>query len=870
MTLLATLARAALFAYPPEFRAQFGEQIVADVEHDPSHAFAQLFDLVKGAISMHVDGVARDVAYALRRLRAAPLFVALVVLTFALGIGANVAIFSVLNAVVLRPLPFSHASSLAFLRIAQAHQQPAWASSIADASDIQSRSRSIAAISSTRMHRATLLLRGKPHTLDGLDVTPNYLSMLGVEPVLGRGFVSADGAPGSKNVVISSELWHKRFNADPSLVGSTIDLGGTRARVVGILAAGQLLPAATGGVDLSSQDFLEAMPATPSPHGRGDRSGGAIVRLAPGTSIRQANAELALVSQRLQKLYPHEDAKSVFSLSPLRTALLGAASSALWIVFAAVTGVLLVACANVGNLLSAQWSSRDRELAVRRALGASLTGIAKQLLIETAILAALGAAVGIGLAYAALRFIEPLVADALPRAASVSVDAASLAYAIGLVAIATLFAGLFPLFGVRSDDVQTALKSAGRGGDTSRRSTLRSSLVVVEVALALALVVLFGLTIRNFIATIDTPLGIRPDGVVVSDPVTLSADSSFQDLGRRNGIALQRSRSAKEADLLEHLRALPGVRSAALAFTVPLYPLFMSAPNPVVGRRYAPGQEPLASMNVVSPGYFDTLGIPLIRGRDFNRHDTMASAPVAIVNEAYADRYLRGTNPIGARLRSPLLDKRPATIVGVSANERDSWDRPAGAKVYQPASQAPIPFITAVVYAPGVSPGTIGHEIEGVFAKTQPLVQPPDTGTMAQLAEHESRSARFACTLLGTLALIALLLALAGIFGVVSFSVKQRTREFGIRMALGATTADVVGDVLRRSLAITAIGVTVGLGLAALCARAIAAQLTSVSPFDPLTFAAVIALIFACAALASLHPALRATRVQPAEALRYE
>jgi putative ABC transport system permease protein len=851
MMLLSALARATLLLYPADFRVQFGEQILADLDDDPTHAAIKVLDLFKGAMTMCFDGFARDVVYALRRLRAAPLFLAIVVFTFALGIGANVVVFSVLNAVVLRPLPFTDPSSLAILSSQQADQPAISAVSVLDASDLESRSRLIAAIALTAPDHPTLLLHGRPSTLVGLDVTPNYLSILGIVPTLGRGLIATDGNPGVHNIIISNELWHKLFSADQNLVGRAIDLGGKPTRVVGILPPHQ--QAIADG--LFTADFLEAMPAnTIDPKERGNRVDRAIVRLASRASVAQTNAELVLISQHLQRLYPQDDAKLTFSLSSLTTSVLGAASAALLVIFAAVAGVLLIACANVGNLLAAQWASRDRELAIRRALGASLRNIAKQLLIETAVLATIGATLGVALAYAGLHLIEPLVDDALPRASSIGIDGMSLIYAVGVVVVATLVAGLLPLITLRTDDLQTVLKSAGRGGDSSRRNTLRSALVVTEVALALALVVLSGLMIRNFVTMIGTPLGIRPSGVVLSDPVVLSQGEEFR----------------KTRELVEMLRALPGVDSAALAFTYPLSQTIASAPYPVVGRSYPRGEQPVAVVNTVTPDYFRTLGIPLIRGRDFADNDASNSELVAIVNEAYADRYLRGTNPIGVKVRMPFLDNNPATIVGVVGTERDSLTQPASPQVYQPEAQASPPFLSTVVYAPKIAPATIGHEIQDVFAKARPLAQPPDTAPMAELVAYAGRKARFATTLLGTLAFIALLLALAGIFGVVSYSVIQRSREFGVRMALGATAGGILGEVLRRSLLTAAVGMAIGLGIAAFAVRAITDQLTSISPFDPGTFAIVAILIFFCAALASLHPAIRAIRIQPAEALRHE
>ena len=806
---------------------------------------------------MRIDVILSDFIYAIRRLRSAPLFVTMIVLTFALGIGANVAVFSVLNAVVLRPLPFANGPRLVVLQSHDPQGDTFPVISSADASDIRAQAHRLSAIATATSDSSSLLLNGKPFTLNGLDVMPDYTSMLALRPEIGRLFTAADGKPGVNSVVISDEIWKTRFNADPRIVGRSINLGGRFLHVVGVLEPGQLL-ADPGAGAIANRDFLETVPETGDARARGQRVQNSVALLAPDTTLSQANSELALISKRLQQLYPHTNEKFWFDSQSFTTVVIGPASAVLWIIFVAVIGILVISCVNVGNMLAARWTTREREIGVRRALGASTARISLQLLIETAMLATLGALCGVGLAFATLRALSELMSTALPRAGNISIDGFSLLYALVVVVIATFLAGLLPISSLGTLDLQSVLKSAGRGGDDSRRHRLRSLFVILEIALSLALVIVAGLMLRSFVTLVNTPLGIRPQGVVASATVSLSQ------------FATPASRASIDSRLLSRLRALPGISDAAVALTFPLAGIEFQGGTPVVGRTYASGSPPMAWVNTVSPSYFDVLGIPVIKGRAFNGSDLASSAPVVIVNQSFVSQYLQGMNPIGARLKLPTTHKT-ATIVGVVGDERLDLTSPLAPHFYQPISQYPPKYISAIVHAPSTDSHVAGREVQSAFAATLPEVQPPDTQTMPDLVAISSESTRFATELLGILALIALVLALTGIFGVVSFSVTQRVHEFGVRIALGATATDILRDVGRRALVTTAVGVAIGLTIAALAARAVAPLLNrAISPFDPWTFVAVVALMFISALLASLQPALRATRVEPSEALRYE
>ncbi|HUA09437.1 MAG TPA: ABC transporter permease [Candidatus Acidoferrales bacterium] len=857
--MMRVLLRIALLLAPGEFRAEYGAQIDAATEGELR--FGDVLDVAVTGVGLRIEEFARDLTYALRRLRAAPLFVGIVVVTFALGIGANVAVFSVLNAVVLKPLPFADPSRIVIVSGSSKGGTADWQNlALNDPLDMRGLSAFDGTAASTE-DGGTMLAHGRPFAVAGFDVIPDYFGILGIDAELGRVLVPADGDPGVHNIVISDEIWRADFGTDPGVIGETVSLNGTAERIVGVLHPNQ--PSLSTGDGLKAQDFYAALPEGANPAERGMRFLDGIARLAPGATVESANAQLALLSARLRREFPKTDHGWTLSVASSRSVILGAASSVLWIIFIAVVGILLIACANVGNMLGARWSTRDRELAVRRALGASSRRIGMQLLVEAGLLAFIGAAAGVALAYTGLHVLADLLASAVPRASTIHIDAWSLLYAAGVVVAATFLAGMTPMLSLGNPDLQTVLKTAGRGGDASSRHRLRSSLLALEIALALALVVISGLTVRSFIDLVNTPLGIRPAGVVASD-LTVLPEKNLGTLAER---------TAMQRDLLARLQALPGVKYAALTVLYPLGSVTMRSNLTILGRTYPPGTEPNASENSVTPDYFRVLGIPLERGRAFTAGDTANAAPVAIVNQAFVQNYLQGVDPLGVRIQSAGWNGTKthwATIVGVVGDERDELTRPHDPEYFIPLAQAPAPYTSALVYAPGVDPAAIGREMQGAFAATMPTVTPPVTRTVAQLVAGRTGQERFATILLAALAFIALALALSGIYGVVSFSVTQRTREFGVRIAHGATARNILADVLRRTLKTTAVGVTIGLVIAALAARAIASQLGSVSPLDPATFLCVVSLVFLSAALASLYPAVRATRVQPVEALRYE
>ena len=879
MKLLRTLIEGALRSYPREFRRRYAQDIRRDIEAEPEHLAQNLFKTWKDGLSMRLEDTGRDVAYAVSRLRRAPLFVAIVTITFELGIGANVAVFSAFNAIVLRPLPFPDAGRL--VTIGKRVDNGVGPLTPLDISDLRAQLHDVSSISGVTEAQATMLIDGQPKAVRGANVGASYFQTLGTTPQIGRFFQASDARPGQHSVVISDSLWRTYFNGDLSAIGKRINLDGTSYAIVGVTGPGAQAPESSiGEATLAQPDYFTVIMPDASIQRRFVAAGsiGAIAALRPGVTVGQLNAELLVASQRVQALYPRtaeNAAPMTFVAQSLADELIARIAPSLWMVLFVVFGILLVACANVSNVIGARWSAREREVAVRRALGASIRRIAVQLFIETGVLALLGGLAGLVVAYAALRFVPLGALGAVPRGGTISIDAVTLLYALLIVGITTVLAGFAPILALGRTELQLVLSSAGRGGDASRGRGLRSALVVAEVAIALAVVVSSGLLVRSFVALLNTPLGFNADGVYIAPFILSDVDNP----------KLWPYMRAQQQQLLARAAALPGADAVAISLTVPLNGAFGAFAPEVEGASGAAPRPQRATGNIVSPDYFRALGIPVLRGRAFAAGDSMAGSRVSVVSQTFVNLYLRSGEPVGQRIRACAICQW-STVVGVVPDVTQTLGEPPLATVYTPSAQHPPPLFSLVVHAPHSTFPAARREIESVFASLFPGKPAPDVYTVSDIIARRTQAQRFAATLLSVLALIPLILAISGIYGVVSFSVGQRSREFGVRMALGAKAGSILSDVLRRSLLTTTIGVALGIVLAALDARAIAPYLTAkpdfsaqfaglrpqqiVSPFDPLTFAIVIAFIFACTAAAALVPALRATRVDPVVALRYE
>jgi len=862
-----SLLRLLLYAAPARFRRDCGRHISSDFREgllDEAHLRGPLA-AIAFALRVYVDTlwtalyeygamILRDVIFAARSLRRTPLFAFVVIATLALAIGANATAFSILSGVVLAPLPYRDAPRL--IKVTGTLKGAVFAMSIPDFRDMRDHNTTLSGLAAFDDDRHTLIGYGPARTLDGMRTTANLFDVLGVRPLLGRALVPADDRVGSPSVVvISYRLWRSVFSGDPKAIGAVVRLDGEAKRIVGVMPPSFRQPNDYGGGFIEA-DYWTALQPDSKAYDRIDHFAEAVGRLRRGASLARARADLHTVFARVVARYPHDDAHIGIAVRSLQDAVLGSAGSLLFAIFGAVTGVLLVACANVAHLLLSRATARERELAIRSALGAPRRRIVAALLTETFLFCACGGLLGFFLAYVAVSGFVVLHPD-LPRASNVTLDWLSALYTLGIVALATLVAGLIPALSLSSRKVALVLRSAGRGGDASGGRETRAALVIVEIALALALLVSSGLIERSYLTLTHQPLGFSPRNVLVASGISLP-----QYRYKTNS-----SQLAFYDRVAAHVRAIPGIRDAAWAFTAP----FMThntivAAFGIVGHPSPPSETPSANVNVVGSAYFRLLGIGVLRGRAFGPQDTYNAATVIVVNEAFSQRYFGNQSALGRKITG--LSAKPATIVGIVANARNTYAAPAPPTIYGPLHQGPLPSVELLVKTSGDA--NVSRALASAIPAAEPLLPAPLVRPFGSYLSDDVQRVRLSAITLLSLAFIGFVLAIAGIYAVTSYGVALRTHELGIRVALGAPAPRILRDVLARVLRTAAIGILAGVVLAAVAAHALATQLYRTPPLDPLTFGAVVAVIVIAAAAAALLPAQRATRVDPIVALRQE
>ncbi|HEY6909738.1 MAG TPA: ABC transporter permease [Myxococcales bacterium] len=801
----------------------------------------------------------RDLRFALRGLLRTPGFTAAAVLALSLGIGATTAIFSVVHAVLLRSLGWGEESRLVAIRGNFPGQQlleiPVSAAEYLDL-------RRAPFLESVGLYRdTTAALQGeRAERVKAGFATGSFFTAIGVQPVLGRAFEpDADRQGNEGSVMLSYAAWRKRFGGDPEVLGRSLTVDGKPRAVVGVLPAGFRW-------DVENEIWLPfGWSADEIANQRGNRGYSPIARLRPGITLAAASHALDQLSAEVRAAYPKwygmgEHATWRWTLTPLRDRFVGTARQPLLVLLGAVLFVLLIACANVANLLLARGAARAREIAVRSALGAARGRLVRQLLTESGLLAAMGAAGGVLLAVWSLDLLLAAAPPAIRQLADVRVSWALLAFASALTILTTLACGLAPALQVTRGDASEALKDGGRAG-SSRGGRLRSGLIIGQVALSLVLLAGAGLLLRSFAEVLRVDAGFTPEGVLAAE-VSLSGDAYREDAAM--------VRFWDEA--LRRVAALPGAQAAGGVNIPPLhdrsdwsYELEGYAPP-------TPDAAPDDEMRRTLPGYFETLRIALRQGRTFTAADDARAPYAAMVNEAWVRKYLPGQDPVGKRLRFGYGEGdfgKWRTIVGVVADTHDFGIDARSPPVYY-LPQAQLAPTHMVLMVRSSNPAALMHEMRAALATIDPAqpvdwVQPWEERVESALAPR-----RFPLQLLGAFAALALALSALGIYGVTSYAVTQRTREIGVRLAIGAQPRDVLAMVMGGALRLAAMGVGIGLFVSLLGARVLAAQLYGVGARDPLTYSGIAALLGAVAVFASWLPARRATRVDPAVALRAE
>jgi predicted permease len=802
-----------------------------------------------------MENLLRDVRFGMRSLAKSPLFTGMAAAILALGIGANCAMFSLIDAVLLRPLPFPDAQRIVVLWERQPHQDRHNPVSPVNYLDWRERTRSFEAMAAAFSIPMNLSGIGEPRAVDGAMVGAEFFRVLGISPLLGRTFNASEDVPNGPNVaVLSYSLWRGQFGGDRAILGRTIRLHDRACTVLGVMPEGFDLP------------FMHADIWVPAGIARGMQSDTGryltiIARLKPGVPLQQARDDLAGVARQTSRERPQFNRDWSATVTPLYEQTVGTVRTALLTLFAAVTLVLLIAAANVANLLFMRGTQRQHEIAIRTALGASRGRIVSQLLVESVLLAILGGAVGGVLAYVGLHAIgASLPSLDLPRASHIGLNAYVLGFSLLLCVATTLIFGLTPAVTSSRTDPNDALKQGGQRSLGQGSGRARGLLVVFEVAVSLVLLVGAGLLVQSFLRLTSVDRGFRIDRIL-----TLRM---FLSPGRYD----QDSRRAQYVEnVLDRVRAVPGVEAASSAHFLPMTGMFSGSCFTRADRpKPAPGFAPGANFLIISPGYFSVMGIPVLSGRDFDAHDTFGRNPVIVINEAFARQLFPNEDPIGKRLDVCWNPPGSGTIVGIVANARhaDLSQKPAPT-IFLDHMQAPMYFANLVVRT-AVAPAAMAKSVERAIHSVDPNQAIYKVESMEEVLADSVARPRVESSLLTLFAGLALALAGAGLYGVLAYSVSQRTREIGVRVALGAEPAQLIREVIRDALRLVLPGIGVGLIGSFAITRLLRSLLYEITPDDPWTFAAVSAALIIVAMLAAYVPARRAATVDPITALRYE
>ncbi len=799
----------------------------------------------------------RDVQYGARSLAKSPGFLVVAVLTLALGIGANTAIFSVINAILLRPLPYEESDRLMMLT-EWSEQVPQMSFSVANLKDVRDQNTVFETL--VGYNGANLILTGEGGEAERVaarQVTSGLFATLRKSPLVGRPFTPEEDKPGAERVALLGEgFWERRFGRDPKVVGTTLTLSGESFTVIGVMP--KTMHGAWKTIDVFTP-LLRLEDKIGGENERGNHPGIYVVgRLKPGITVEGARADVVGIAKRLAEQYPNSNAKQSMTLAPLLELFVGDLRPALMLLLGAVAFVLLIACANVANLLLARAANRQKEIAVRMAMGAKPSRVIRQLLTESVLLSSLGGALGVIFAFWGLRGLVAALPANVPRADEIALDGTVLAFTAGIALLTGLVFGLAPAWKIASADVQEPLREGGRGTVGAGHHRLRNTLVVAEISLALVLLVGAGLLLRSFFRVLQADSGFRAEGVLTGT-VPLP-QTRFDDHAKRAAF-LER--------VLENLRAVPGVQVASA--TMPLLGGWQSSFSVEGKPEPPPGQRPSADIARVAPDYFRALGLRVLDGRVFTERDRLDAPLVCMVDETFVAKHFPGESPLGKRVKFGGLDDEDnkwMEVVGVVAHVKNyGVDEDSRVEMYLPYLQSSAGSFTVVVRTEG-DPRHLGASVRAAITAADPGLPIFSVRALEELVAERAAERRLSVLLLSVFAGLALLLAAVGIYGVMSYAVTQQTQEIGIRMALGAEREHILRMVLRHGALMSLAGISIGLVVAFGLARLIASLLYQTSATDPPTFSAVPILLAAVALVACYLPARRATRVDPMVALR--
>ena len=816
-----------------------------------------------------VDTFLQDVRYGARMLRKNPGFATLAIITLALGIGANTAIFSVINTVMLRPLPYPDADRLVLMNEMAVDRGRVDMMSVSwkDYLDWRQQARSFQNLGIFRAQNLTLTGVDQPERLNGAMVSADVFNALGIQPLLGRTFVAEEDEAGAPSVAILSEpLWRNRFSASPNVIGRTITLDGMNCTVVGVMPATMRFPSRLTDIWVPLGGYVNGMPSS-----RDNHPGlTAAALLKPNVSLQQATSEMETIAKRIGDQFPDTNSSVRVRITTLYMNTVGSVRSSLLVLLGAVLFVLLIACVNLANMTLARGEARVRELAVRSALGASRRRLVRQLLVESLLLALTGASLGVTWSWMALRVIVASQLSSLPRIDLIRIDLPVLGFTLVVTLVVAVLFGLWPALRISSPKAQASIKQATPA--LSPRAGLRPFLVVAEVGLAMVLLVGATLMIRTFSSLTNVPLGFRPEHVV-----TMRLSLPSRNYSTVQWVTFYRN-------LLTRVEALPGVQAAGVSSLTPLAgggseSGIFTEPLPKDPKDHGPG----CTFGAVSGGYFDAMGIQLMRGRSFTEHDSAESEPVIIVDEAAVRAFWPDQDPIGRRVAfefrgQSVVDPRPVwrKVVGVVRTVRhyDLTSPNSRLQVYVPYAQPPfwyatLPAMTLMVRT-ATSPETLVNAVRHEVASLDAALPVFSVRTMTEYVDEVLEQPRLSMALMASFGGLALLMAVGGIYGVLSYSVSRRTREIGIRMALGASRGQILGFIMREGAMLSMAGVALG-GTGALASmRLIRSLLYGVSVTDAATYLLVPVVLLTVALSATFLPARRATRIDPMVALRYE